>query len=57
MLDKVPVDKARKFETEFLSEMNNNHSDVIDALGQGKFEDSLTDVIKTVAEKIAKNYV
>ena len=57
MLDQVPVDKARKFESEFLDEMNSQHSDVIDALGQGKFDESLTDVIKSVAEKIAKNYV
>ncbi|MCB0504749.1 MAG: F0F1 ATP synthase subunit alpha [Cyclobacteriaceae bacterium] len=56
MLDKVPVDKARKFEAEFLAEMNNHHSDVLDALGMGKFDDSLTDEIRAVAEKIAKNF-
>ena len=56
LMDTVPVNKARAFEKEFIAEMNNKHKDVIDSLGQGKFDDSLTDVLRTVAKEIAKNY-
>lgn len=56
LMDPVPVNKARVFEKEFLAEMNSKHKDVIDSLGQGKFDDSLTDVIRTVAREVAKNY-
>jgi F-type H+-transporting ATPase subunit alpha len=56
LTDTVPVDKVRDFEAEFISEMNNKHKDIIDSLGAGKFDESLTDVLKTVAKEVAKNY-
>lgn len=56
LMDPVPVKKARAFEKEFLAEMNSKYKDVIDSLGQGKYDDSLTDVLRTVAKEVAKNY-
>ncbi|VAW28031.1 ATP synthase alpha chain, partial [hydrothermal vent metagenome] len=56
LTDTVPVEKVRAFEKEFIAEMNNKHKEVIDALGAGKFTDELTDVLRTVAKEVAKNY-
>jgi F-type H+-transporting ATPase subunit alpha len=56
MLDNVPVEKVKAFETEFIAVMNTKHKAVIDALGDGKLEDSSIDVISTVAADVAKNY-
>jgi len=56
LMDIVPVEKARAFEKEFLAEMNTKHKETINALGQGKFDDSLIEVVKAVAKEIAKNY-
>ena len=55
-LDKVPVDKAREFEREYIQVLNQKHKNVIDDLSAGKFDDALTDVLKEVAIDIAKNY-
>ena len=56
LLDKVPVAKVRAFENEFITIMNAKHKEVIDSLGDGKLEDSSIDIIRTVADDIAKNY-
>ena len=55
-LDKVPVNKARDFEKEYIQVLNTNHKNVLDDLSDGKFEDALTDVLKEVATEVAKNY-
>jgi len=55
-LDKVDVNKVKAFEAEFLQVLNSKHKNVIDDLSAGKFDDSLTDVLKEVATEIAKNY-
>ena len=55
-LDKIPVNKARDFEKEYIQVLNQKHKNVIDDLTAGKFEDALTDVLKEVAIDVAKNY-
>ena len=56
LLDNVPVEKVRAFEKEFITVMNAKHKEVIDSLGDGKLEDSSINVIRAVADDIAKNY-
>ena len=56
LLDNVPVGKVRAFEAEFLFEMNDKHTDVIDSLGSGKLEESSIEVIRRVAGEVAKNH-
>lgn len=55
-IDKVPVTKVGEFEKEYLILLNAQHSDVLEALGNGKFDDSLTDILKSVAQDVAKNF-
>lgn len=56
LLDKVPVDKVKAFEAEFLMEMTNKHQDTIDVLGSGKLEESAIEVVRQVAAEVAKNH-
>ncbi len=55
-LDKVPVTNVKAFEAEFIQVLGAKHGKVIDDLSAGKFDDSLTDVLKEVATEVAKNY-
>ncbi len=55
-LDKVPVENVKAFEAEFIQVLNQKHKDVVDALTEGKLEDSSTDVLKKVATEVAKNF-
>jgi F-type H+-transporting ATPase subunit alpha len=55
-LDNVPVNKVREFEKEYILVLNQKHKSVLDDLTAGKFDDSLTDVLKEVAREVAKNF-
>jgi len=55
-LDKVPVDKVKDYEKEFLRMMRAEHKDVLANLQKGKFEDADTAKMKELALRLAKNY-
>ena len=52
-LSNVPVDKVRAFEKAFLNEMKASHRDVLDLIKKGIIDDSITDTIETVGEKVS----
>lgn len=56
MLNKVPVNKIREFEAEYIQYLENKHSDVLKNLGAGKFDESLTSVLETVAKELLAKY-
>ena len=56
LLRKVPVDKVRAFETEFLDYMDAKHRDVLDGLKAGKLTDEITDTLEKVAADLAGKY-
>ncbi len=56
LLDNIPTNKVADFETEYLSVLDANHRDVLDALGAGKLDDDSVEIMKTVAVDVAKNY-
>jgi F-type H+-transporting ATPase subunit alpha len=56
LLAKVPVDKVRQFEQQFLTMMRNAHADTLAALKRGEFNDQLTDVLEKVAADLSKNF-
>lgn len=56
LLRDVPVNKVREFEADYLQYLETKHKDVLNALKAGKFEDSLTSVLETVAKDLAKKY-
>ncbi|HLT71998.1 MAG TPA: F0F1 ATP synthase subunit alpha [Cyclobacteriaceae bacterium] len=55
-MDKVPVDKVKEFERNFLEVMRTQHEDVMNNLRAGKFEDADVEVIKKVALDLAGAY-
>lgn len=56
IIDNVPVNRVREFETEYLSLLNAQHGDVLTALESGRFDDELTTTLADVAKDVAKNF-
>ncbi len=52
----VPLRKIKEFESEFLGYMHQNHSDVMQALKAGKYDDNLTTALTNAAKTVSKNY-
>ncbi len=55
-LDKVPVDKVKDFEKNYLEILRNKHADTLESLRKGQFTDELTSVLASVADDLAKQY-
>ncbi len=56
-IDKVPLNKVREFEKEFITLMTTTHKDVMETLRSGKLDDHVTSTIKEEAVNLAKKYV
>lgn len=56
LLSKVPVDKIREFEEEFLAFLDTKHRNVLDDLKAGKLNDEITGVLETVAAELSSKY-
>jgi len=56
LIQNVPVEKVKAFETEFLDFLDAKHRDTLDLLKAGKYTDELTDVLAKVAKEIASKY-
>ncbi len=56
LLRNVPVNKVKEFEAEYLQQLEQRHPDVLKALKEGKFDDSLTSVLEKVAKELADKY-
>ncbi len=56
-LDKVPVEKVKEFEHDFLLALREQHRKVLDNFRAGKMEDQDVELIKKIAEEIAGNLI
>ncbi len=56
LLSKVPVEKVKKFEEDYLAYLEKNHKDVLNALGAGQIDDSLTGVLEKVVKDLIAGY-
>jgi len=56
LLRKVPVDKVKQFEEEYLMQLEQRHPEVLSALKAGKFTDELTEVLEKIAKELASKY-
>ena len=56
LLRKVPVNKVKEFEVEFIEYLNANHRDALDSLKAGKLEKSVTDTIENVCADLSAKY-
>src|SRR5665213_1610843 len=56
LMRNVPVDKIRQFESEFTSQLEARHPEVLTALKAGKFDDQITGVLDTMAKEMTGKY-
>lgn len=56
LLRKVPVNKVKEFEKDYIEYLNAKHKDTLNALKAGKFTDEITDVLEKAATEIAAKY-
>ncbi len=57
LLRKIPIDKIKEFEKEFLSYLHLKHEDdVMKPLAEGKISNDITDILKQVAAEITEKY-
>ena len=56
LMQRVPVNKIKEFESEYLNYLEAKHADVLLALKAGKYTDEATDVMTKVAKEIAEKY-
>jgi len=56
LMRNVPVNKIREFESEFTSQLEERHPEVLAALKAGKLDDSITGTLETVAKELSGKY-
>ena len=56
MIDKVPENRVREFEKEYLTTMHTRHMDTIEKLEKGEYTDEITGILTEVANEVAKNF-
>jgi F-type H+-transporting ATPase subunit alpha len=56
LMRNVPVNKIREFESEYTTQLEMRHPDVLKALKAGKLDDQITGVLETVAKELAGKY-
>ena len=56
LLRSVPVNKVKEFERSYIDYLNNKHRDILDALKAGKLDDTITEVLESVAKELSAKY-
>ena len=56
LLRKVPVEKVKEFERDYIEYLNAKYKDTLDTLKAGKLTDDVIDVLTNAAEEIAAKY-
>jgi F-type H+-transporting ATPase subunit alpha len=56
LLRKVPVNKVKEFETEYLYFLDHKHRDVLDTLKAGKIDDTVTSVLEKTCRELSSKY-
>ncbi len=56
LLTKIPVNKIREFEAEFLQVMESKHKTVLNSLAVGKLDDEITGVLESVGAELVAGY-
>jgi len=56
LMRNVPVNKIKEFESEYTSQLEARHPEILAALKAGKFDDQITGVLDTVAKEMTGKY-
>ncbi len=55
-LDKVPVEKVREFEKDYISVLKASHADTLAQIAKGKYDDAIIETLKKVGAEVASKY-
>ena len=56
LLQKVPTNRIKNFETEYLQTMRESHQDVLATLKSGKIDDSIMQTLEAVCKEVCRKY-
>jgi len=56
LLSKVPVNKVKEFEVEYLGILEATHKDVLNSIKAGKLTDEAVETMTTVAKQLAEKF-
>lgn len=56
LLNKIPVNKVKAFEKDFLNVLELEHKDVLTQLKAGKYTEEITDLLDKVADQVASKF-
>jgi F-type H+-transporting ATPase subunit alpha len=56
LLSKVPVNKVKEFEEEYLTQLEASHKDTLDAIRNGAIDNNITAVLEKVAKDLMVRY-
>lgn len=56
LISKVPVNKVKEFQDEYLSFLRTKHKDILKQVKEGKLTDEITDTFENVAKDLAGKY-
>ncbi len=56
LLRSVPVNKVKAFEEEYTQQLEQRYPEVLQSLKAGKLDDSITNILETVAKELAARY-
>jgi F-type H+-transporting ATPase subunit alpha len=56
LLSRIPVEKIREFQDDYLNSLEVNHNDTLTAIRNGKIDETVTTVLESVAKDISARY-
>ncbi len=56
LLSRIPVEKIREFQDDYLNSLEMNHNDTLTAIRNGKIDEAVTTVLESVAKDISARY-
>ena len=56
LLSKVPVNKVKEFESDYIAYLNAKHRDTLDTIKAGKLTDEVIATLENAAKEISSKY-
>jgi F-type H+-transporting ATPase subunit alpha len=57
LLQNIPVNKVKEFESDYLNLLEIRHKDVLEKLRSGVIDDAVTDILKAAAKEVSGRFV
>jgi F-type H+-transporting ATPase subunit alpha len=56
LLQNVPIEQVTEFEKEYIEYLELKHADVLEKIGQGQYDESITSVLESVCKELSAKY-